>query len=90
MARGETMEKEKIEAFKTLFGFDITDFDSMYENSCMGILHSLENARKVKKAYETLKKDFGWKKDFSIYEYYEGAYAVDCPDDAEGNHKKIE
>ena len=46
------MEKEKIEAFKTLFGFDITDFDSMYENSCMGILHSLENARKVKKAYE--------------------------------------
>ena len=84
MARGEIMEKEKIEAFKTLFGFDITDFDSMYENSRMGILHSLEDARKVKKAYETLKKDF------SIYEYYEGAYAVDCPDDAEGNHKKIE
>ena len=27
------MEKEKIEAFKTLFGFDLTDFDSMYENS---------------------------------------------------------
>ena len=33
------MEKEKIEAFKTLFGFDITDFDSMYENSRMGIFH---------------------------------------------------
>ena len=84
------MEKEKIEAFKTLFGFDLTDFDSMYENSCMGRLFSLGDARKVKKAYETLKKDFGWKKEFSIYEYYEGAYAVDCPDDAEGNHKKIE
>ena len=84
------MKKEKIEAFKTLFGFDLTDFDSMYENSRMGSLYSLEDARKVKKAYETLKEDFGWKKEFSIYEYYEGAYAVDCPDDTEGNHKKIE
>ena len=84
------MKKEKIEAFKTLFGFDITDFDSMCTNSCMSCLFSLEDARKVKKAYETLKKDFGWKKEFSIYEYYEGAYAVDCPNDVEGNHKKIE
>ena len=48
------MEKEKIEAFKTLFGFDITESKSIYENSCMGMLHSLEDARKVKKAYETL------------------------------------
>ena len=84
------MEKEKIEAFKTLFGFDLTDFDSMYENSRMGSLYSLEDARKVKKAYETLKEEFGWKKEFSIYEYYEGAYSVECPDDLEGDHKKIE
>ena len=84
------MKKEKIEAFKTLFCFDLTDFDSMYGYSHMGRLFSLEDARKVKKAYEILKKDFGWKKEFSIYEYYEGAYAVDCPDDTEGNHKKIE
>ena len=84
------MEKEKIEAFKTLFGFDITDFDSMYENSCMGILHSIEDARKVKQAYETLWKDFGWQPEICIYAYYEWADAVDCPNDAEGNHKKIE
>ena len=84
------MKKEKIEAFKTLFGFDITDFDSMCTESCMSSLFSLEDARKVKKAYETLKEDFGWTKEVSIYEYYEGAYAVDCPDDAEGDHKKVE
>ena len=84
------MEKEKIEAFKTLFGFDITDFDSMYEYSCMGRLFSLEDARKVKKAYETLKEDYGWKKEFSIYKYYEGAYSVECPDDLVGEYEKIE
>ena len=84
------MEKEKIEAFKTLFGFDLTDFDSMCTNSCMSSLFSLEDARKVKKAYETLKKDFGWKKEFSIYKYYEGAYSVECPDDLVGDYEKIE
>lgn len=84
------MKKEKIEAFKTLFGFDITDFDSMCTNSCMSSLFSLEDARKVKKAYETLKEDFGWTKDVSIYKYHEGAYSVECSDDLEGDHKKIE
>lgn len=84
------MEKEKIEAFKTLFCFDITDFDSMCDNSCMSSLFSLEYARKVKKAYETLKDIFGWKKEVSIYKYYEGTYSVECPDDLEGDHEKIE
>ena len=85
------MEMEVMEAFKTLFGFDHTDFGDVYDNSCMGsMFETLEEAREVKKAYETLKEDFGWKKEFSIYEYYEGAYAVDCPDDTEGNHKKVE
>ena len=84
------MEKEKIEASKTLFGFDLTDFDSMYEYSCMGRLFSLKDAKKVKKAYETLKEEFNWKKEVSIYKYYEGAYSVECPDDLEGKHEKIE
>lgn len=84
------MKKEKIEALKTLFGFDITDFDSMCNNSCMSSLFSLEDARKVKKAYETLKEDFGWTKEFSIYKYYEGAYSVECPDDLVGDYEKIE
>ena len=84
------MEMEKIEAFKTLFGFDITDFDSMCTNSCMSSLFSLEDARKVKKAYEILKQEFGWKQEFSIYKYYEGAYSVECPDDLVGDYEKIE
>lgn len=84
------MEKEKIEAFKTLFGFDITDFDSMCNNSCLSSLFSLEDARKVKKAYETLKEEFGWKKEVSIYKYYEGAYSVECPEDLVGDYEKIE
>ena len=84
------MKKEKIEAFKTLFGFDITDFESMVGNSCMSSLFSLEDARKVKKAYETLKEDFDWKKEVSIYKYHEGAYSVEYPHDLEGSHKKIE
>ena len=84
------MKKEKIEAFKTLFGFDITDFESMVGNSCMSCLFSLEDARKVKKAYETLKEDFDWKKEVSIYKYHEGAYSVECPHDLECSHKKIE
>lgn len=84
------MKKEKIEALKTLFGFDITDFDSMSTNSCMSCLFSLEDARKVKKAYETLKEEFGWNKNLYIYKYYEGAYSVECPDDLVGDYEKIE
>ena len=84
------MEKEKIEALKTLFGFNLADFDSMCDNSCLGSLFSLEDARKVKKAYETLKEDFDWKKEVSIYKYHEGAYSVECPDDLVGDYEKIE
>ena len=84
------MKVENILAIKTLFGFDFTDFDSMYEYSCMGRLFSLEDAKKVKKAYEILKEEFGWKKEVSIYKYYEGAYSVECPDDLVGEYEKIE
>ena len=84
------MKKEKIEAFKTLFGFDITDFDSMCTNSHIACLSSLEDAKKRKKAYEILKDDFGWSKELSIYKYYEGAYSVESPDDIVGDYEKIE
>ena len=84
------MKKEKIEAFKKLFGFNLADFDSMCNNSCLGSLFSLEDARKVKKAYETLKEEFGWNKNLYIYKYYEGAYSVECPDDLVGDYEKIE
>ena len=84
------MEKEKIEAFKTLFGFDLTDFDSMCSNSCMSSLYSLEDARKVKKAYETLKEDFGWKKEVSIYKYNNGWYSVEDSSQVDEELKKIE
>lgn len=58
------------DAFETLFGFDIFDFDAAYENSQIGtMLNSLEKAREVKSAYEFLKQKFGWKDSFSIYKY---------------------
>lgn len=48
------------EAFTTMFGFDLFDFDEAYENSCMGgLFNSLEEARKMKSAYECLKEKFG-------------------------------
>ena len=85
------MEKEKIEAFKTLFGFDFTDFGDVYDNSCMGsMFETLEEAREVKKAYETLKKDFGWKEEFSIYKYSNGWYAVEDSNQVDEELEKIE
>lgn len=66
------------EAFITMFGFDLLNFDEAYENSCMGCLFdSLEKARKMKSAYECLKKSFGWKETFSIYKYPSGKYSVE-------------
>lgn len=67
------------EAFKIIFGFDISNFDEAYENSCMGsMVDSLEKARDVKAAYEYLKEKFGWKMNFSIYKYPNSAgYAVE-------------
>ena len=85
------MKKEKIEAFKTLFGFDLTDFDSMYENSRMGSLfETLEEAREVKKAYEILKEAFNWKEEFSIYKYSNGWYAVEDSNQVDEELEKIE
>jgi hypothetical protein len=59
------------EAFITMFGFDIFNFEEAYENSCMGsLVSSLEEARKMKSAYECLREKLGWKKEnFSIYKY---------------------
>lgn len=66
------------EAFTTMFGFDLFDFDEAYENSCMGsMFDSLEEARKMKSAYECLKEKFGWKENFSIYKYPSGKYSVE-------------
>ena len=78
---GNKTKDEKMdakEAFETLFGFDITDFGDVYDNSCMGsMFKTLKEAREVKKAYETLKENFySWKQNFSIYKYSIGWHAV--------------
>lgn len=81
------------EAFITMFGFDLLNFDEAYENSYMGCLFdSLEKARKMKSAYECLKKSFGWKKTFSIYKYNyinRAMYAVESGDYFENSGIKI-
>ena len=75
------MKKKKIEAFKTLFGFDFTDFDDVFDNSCIGNLYkTLEEARKVKKAYERLNEDFSWNINIHIYRYKDGLYSVEDSD----------
>ena len=85
------MEMEAMEAIKTLFGFDFTDFDSMYEISSMtSLFKTLEEAREVKKAYEILKEEFGWEVDFSIYKYYNDLYSIESPDTLTGDFEKIE
>ena len=81
------------EAFKTLFGFDIADFDDVFDNSCIGNLcGTLEEARKVKKAYERLNEDFGWNENLSIYKYSNGLYAVEVSNqfNLQSNIEKIE
>ena len=63
-------ETEFKDAFKAMFGFDIFDFEEAYEKSLLGVvLDSIEKAREVKAAYESLKDKFGWHGNFSIYEY---------------------
>lgn len=59
------------DAFKTIFGFDIFNFDEVYRKTeQIGVmLDSLEKARELKAAYEFLKEKFNWKSSFSIYKY---------------------
>ena len=86
------MEKEKIEAFETLFGFNLADFDDVLDNSYIGNLFgTLEEARKVKKAYERLNENFGWNKNLSIYKYNR-FYSIEDSDSFElhGGIEKIE
>ena len=84
------MEMKVMEAFKTLFGFDHTDFGDVYDNSCMGSMLTLEEAREVKKAYEILKEAFGWKEEFSIYKYNNGMYSVEDSSQVDEELEKIE
>lgn len=87
------MKKEKIEAFKTLFGFNLADFNDVFDNSYIGNLFgTLEEARKVKKAYETLKEEFGWNRNLSIYKYKDGFYSIEDSDlfELHGGIEKIE
>ena len=71
-------EMDAKEAFKILFDFDLTDFDDVFDNSCIGNLcGTLEEARKVKKAYEILKEKFGWEDNVSIYKYKNDGYSVE-------------
>lgn len=70
------------EAFKVMFGFDISNFDEAYKESRLGgILGNLEEARELKASYEFMKAKFDWKMDFSIYRYPDGvSYAVESDD----------
>ena len=69
------------EAFETLFGFNLADFDDVFDNSCIGnFCKTLEEARKVKKAYERLNEDFGWNRSLSIYKYKDDLYSVEDSD----------
>ena len=71
-------EMDAKEAFKILFGFDLADFDDVFNNSCIGNLcRTLEEAREVKKAYEILKEKFGWEDNISIYKYRNDGYSVE-------------
>ena len=81
------------EAFEILFGFNLTDFDDVFDNSCIGNLcRTLEEARKVKKAYERLNDDFGWNENLSIYKYKDDLYSVEVSNqfNLQGNIEKIE
>lgn len=67
------------EAFITMFGFDLLNFDEAYLNSCIRgcMFDSLKEARKMKSAYEYFKERFNWKENFSIYKYPSGKYSVE-------------
>ena len=72
------------EAFETLFGFNLADFDDVLNNSCIGNLcRTLEEARKVKKAYERLNENFSWNRNLSIYKYKNDLYSVEDSDQFE-------
>ena len=67
--------KDCKEIFENLFGFDISNFSDMYKHSRLQyVLVSLEDAEKCKKAYDTLKKEFGWEMDYSIHKYGSSSY----------------
>ena len=86
-------EMDAKEAFKILFGFNLADFDDVFNNSCIGNLcGTLEEAREVKKAYERLNEDFGWNKNLHIYKYKDELYSVEDSEQFElhGGIEKIE
>lgn len=73
------MEVKK--AFEIMFGFDVTDFAEVYENSRMWMIFgSLQNALELKTACNTLKEEYGWKENFAIYKHGNYGFSVDVED----------
>lgn len=73
------MEVKK--AFEIMFGFDVTDFAEVYENSRMWMIFgSLQNALELKTACNTLKEEYGWKENFVIYKHGNCGFSVDVED----------
>ena len=73
------MEVKK--AFEIMFGFDATNFAEAYENSRMiGIFGSLQTARELKTACNTLKEEYGWKENFVISKHGICGFSVDVED----------
>ena len=73
------MEVKK--AFEIMFGFDATNFADAYENSRMGgIFESLQNARELKTACDTLKAEYGWEERFVICKHGNSGFSVDVED----------
>lgn len=68
-------------AFEIMFGFDATNFAEAYENSRMGgMFESLQNARELKTACNTLKEEYGWKENFVIYKHGNCGFSVSVED----------
>lgn len=87
-------------ALSIMLDIDFSNFDDVYDNSCMGIMFdSLEKARKMKYAYEFLKEKFDWEEKikFSIYRYDDGWYSIEtgnafknAPFEIVGDIEKVE
>lgn len=73
------MEVKK--AFEIMFGFDVTNFEDSYRESCMGrMFGSLQNARELKTACDTLKEEYGWEENFAIYKHGNCGFSVETED----------
>jgi len=90
------MKRDVVESLKFILGYDITDYQDLYDNSVvLGLLVSKKEAFKTKNRLEILASEFGWEEKFVVARHKnddenDDSYSVYTQEDLDDDYVIVE